>query len=73
MRHPDEPLLCPLGLRGRIVEGVALHGEILQLRVVAIPQIICHLSICAAVVGDDDGGVGGDPRLDRGQSDKMQQ
>lgn len=73
MRHPDEPLLCPLGLCGRIVEGISLHGEILQLRVVAIPQIICHLSICAFSGGgdDDDGGCGvegGDPRLDRWHS-----
>lgn len=51
MRHPDETLLCPLGLCGRIVELVFLHRQVLQLRIVAIHSRMF-------VAHDDDGGGG---------------
>lgn len=40
--HPDEPFLCPLGLRGRVIELIAFDGQEPQLRIVAISSWFGH-------------------------------
>lgn len=40
--HPDEPFLCPLGLRGRVVELIALDGQEPQLGIITISSWFGH-------------------------------
>lgn len=39
VRNPHQPLLGPLGLRGRVIEVVPVHGQVPQLR---IGQLVRH-------------------------------
>ncbi len=41
VRHPDQPLLRPFGLRRRVVEGVPVDDQVFEIGIVAIqPRVV---------------------------------
>lgn len=44
MGYPDEPFLCPLGLRSRVIELISLDGQEPQLRIITISSWFGHFS-----------------------------
>lgn len=53
MGHPDEPFLCPLGLRSRVIELISLDGQEPQLRIITITSWFSHFLLYHTPLGTD--------------------
>ena len=53
--HPDEPFLCPLGLRGGVIELISLDGQEPQLRIITISSWFSHGNCSALTLCNPQG------------------